>query len=161
MSGESDNERDLLRIWEAWGIVPDTVWRPDNLAAHHERALTSAMQVGRNTLGELCKLYLQGFPIDWEGFDQGYERFRVARSDLSFDRTRCWLEPSEIRSFAAGQSQSTSLPLGIEKIVLYTSRFCADAVGIARWGKSTGLCGPVSSSNPTSASTPNGTRSSY
>jgi hypothetical protein len=23
MSGESDNERELLWIWEAWGIVPD------------------------------------------------------------------------------------------------------------------------------------------
>ncbi len=45
-------------------------------------------------LGSLGGLYLQGVPIDWNGFDKDYVRRRVILPNYPFERQRYWLEPA-------------------------------------------------------------------
>jgi acyl transferase domain-containing protein len=49
-------------------------------------------------LGTAAALHVAGLDIDWDGFDQGYHRRRIALPTYPFERKRCWLESSEINS---------------------------------------------------------------
>ncbi|MFM7582232.1 MAG: polyketide synthase dehydratase domain-containing protein, partial [Caldilinea sp.] len=42
----------------------------------------------------LGALYVRGAQIDWEGFDWGYSRRKVALPTYPFQRQRCWVEPA-------------------------------------------------------------------
>ena len=44
-------------------------------------------------------LYVNGTSVDWQGFDEGYERSRVVLPTYPFERRRCWLDPWEMRRF--------------------------------------------------------------
>jgi acyl transferase domain-containing protein/acyl-CoA synthetase (AMP-forming)/AMP-acid ligase II/acyl carrier protein len=76
-----------------WGVTPDAVWpalevREGWLAIDPREPLTA-----------LRDLYLHGFDIDWEAVGGDSERLRLALPTYPFERRRCWLEPSEIRSW--------------------------------------------------------------
>ncbi|WKZ47158.1 MAG: amino acid adenylation domain-containing protein [Anaerolineales bacterium] len=43
-------------------------------------------------LDSLAKLYVQGAEVDWNGFDRGYSRKKVALPNYPFDRQRYWLD---------------------------------------------------------------------
>ena len=43
-------------------------------------------------LDSLAKLYVQGADVDWNGFDSGYSRNKVALPNYPFDRQRYWVE---------------------------------------------------------------------
>ncbi len=43
-------------------------------------------------LDSLAKLYIQGAEVDWNGFDHGYSRKKVALPNYPFDRQRYWLD---------------------------------------------------------------------
>ncbi|MBV6449477.1 MAG: D-alanine--poly(phosphoribitol) ligase subunit 1 [Anaerolineales bacterium] len=43
-------------------------------------------------LDSLAKLYIQGADVDWNGFDHGYSRKKVALPNYPFDRQRYWLD---------------------------------------------------------------------
>ena len=43
-------------------------------------------------LDSLAKLYVQGADVDWNGFDHGYSRKKVALPNYPFDRQRYWLD---------------------------------------------------------------------
>jgi len=44
-------------------------------------------------------LYVNGTSVDWQGFDEGYERSRVVLPTYPFERRRCWLDTWEMRRF--------------------------------------------------------------
>ncbi|HLF24789.1 MAG TPA: beta-ketoacyl synthase N-terminal-like domain-containing protein, partial [Anaerolineae bacterium] len=46
-------------------------------------------------LGSLGGLYLQGAPIDWDGFDKDYARQRLSLPTYPFERQRYWFEPTK------------------------------------------------------------------
>lgn len=54
----------------------------------------------RVLLDSLATLYVCGWDINWAGFDRNYPRRRVALPTYPFQRKRCWLEPSEIKSYS-------------------------------------------------------------
>jgi acyl transferase domain-containing protein len=49
-------------------------------------------------LTQLATLYVKGAAIDWRAFDGDYERRRVSLPTYPFERARCWLDRSELRS---------------------------------------------------------------
>jgi acyl transferase domain-containing protein len=49
-------------------------------------------------LSQLASLYVAGAAINWNGFDGDYERRRVSLPTYPFERARCWLDQSELRS---------------------------------------------------------------
>lgn len=49
--------------------------------------------------GSLAAMYVRGFDVNWRGFDRDYSRRRVWLPTYPFERKRCWLEPSEIKSY--------------------------------------------------------------
>jgi acyl transferase domain-containing protein len=53
----------------------------------------------RSLLDSLATLYVSGADINWAEFDRNYPRRRVALPTYPFQRKRCWLEPSEIKSY--------------------------------------------------------------
>ncbi len=54
----------------------------------------------RSLLDSLATLYVSGADINWAEFDRNYPRRRVALPTYPFQRKRCWLEPSEIKSYS-------------------------------------------------------------
>ena len=48
----------------------------------------------------LAAMYVRGFDANWRGFDRDYQRRRVWLPTYPFERKRCWLEPSEIKSYS-------------------------------------------------------------
>src|ERR1700685_4027366 len=70
---------------------------------------------GRKSRGEwgqilesLGRLYERGAEVDWEGFDAGYARRRVALPTYPFQRQRYWIEnsvrrPSRLTARAGAQ----------------------------------------------------------
>jgi malonyl CoA-acyl carrier protein transacylase len=56
----------------------------------------------RTLLQSLATLYVGGADINWAGFDRDYPRRRVALPTYPFQRKRCWLDPSDIKSYQKG-----------------------------------------------------------
>ncbi|MGB8688989.1 MAG: beta-ketoacyl synthase N-terminal-like domain-containing protein [Microcoleus sp.] len=54
----------------------------------------------RSLLNSLATLYVSGWDVNWAGFDRDYPRRRVGLPTYPFQRKRCWLEPSEIKSYS-------------------------------------------------------------
>jgi malonyl CoA-acyl carrier protein transacylase len=54
----------------------------------------------RSLLDSLATLYVSGWDVNWAGFDRNYPRRRVGLPTYPFQRKRCWLEPSEIKSYS-------------------------------------------------------------
>lgn len=48
----------------------------------------------------LAAMYVRGFDVNWRGFDRDYPRRRVWLPTYPFERKRCWLELSEIKSYS-------------------------------------------------------------
>jgi malonyl CoA-acyl carrier protein transacylase len=53
----------------------------------------------RSLLDSLATLYVGGADINWTGFDQHYPRRPVALPVYPFQRKRCWLDASELKSY--------------------------------------------------------------
>jgi acyl transferase domain-containing protein/acyl-CoA synthetase (AMP-forming)/AMP-acid ligase II/acyl carrier protein len=88
-----DAQEGLLETWAGLGIRPEAVnrdsgWKEGWLVVDP-----------RDMPGTLAELYLNGFAIDWDAFYRDEERLRVALPTYPFERRRCWLEPSEIKSW--------------------------------------------------------------
>ncbi len=49
--------------------------------------------------GSAARLHAHGFDLDWSGFDRDYPHRRVALPTYPFERRRCWLDPSELKSY--------------------------------------------------------------
>ena len=49
--------------------------------------------------GSAASLHAHGFDLDWSGFDRDYPHRRVALPTYPFERRRCWLDPSELKSY--------------------------------------------------------------
>jgi acyl transferase domain-containing protein len=54
----------------------------------------------QSLLSSLQTLYVSGWNVDWSGFERDYLRQRVALPTYPFQRKRCWLDPSEIKSYS-------------------------------------------------------------
>ena len=50
-------------------------------------------------LNSLVKLYLQGIPVNWLGFDQDYPRCREHLPTYPFQRQRYWIEPKKLANY--------------------------------------------------------------
>ena len=59
-----------------------------------EHRIQFSMRRNSSDFAQMCQtlaqLYAEGHPIDWAGFDQGYERSRVALPTYPFERQRYW-----------------------------------------------------------------------
>ncbi len=74
----------------------------------------------------LGELYLLGAPIDWNAFDQGYTRRRVALPTYPFQRERCWIEGAHDQSpQLSGKLPGGRLQLPFSKEIRFESRFNA------------------------------------
>jgi acyl transferase domain-containing protein len=51
-------------------------------------------------------LYVHGRGPDWSGFDRDYPLRRVALPTYPFERRRCWLDPSELKSYPEQEGAS-------------------------------------------------------
>ncbi|NEQ81594.1 MAG: type I polyketide synthase, partial [Moorea sp. SIO2I5] len=70
-------------------------------------------------LESLGHLYLQGVPVDWQGFDRDYSRRKVLLPNYPFQRQRYWLELDSSAGLAAQVSkQQTIHPLLGRKLYL-------------------------------------------
>jgi myxalamid-type polyketide synthase MxaB len=56
-------------------------------------------------LSSLANLYLRGVTVDWEGFDNRYQRRRLPLPTYPFERKRCWIELTP-------KPSSSALPAG-------------------------------------------------
>jgi len=84
------------------------------------RLWLASLQRGRDDwqtiLESVSELYVQGWNIDWRGFDRPYGRRRVVLPGYPFQRQYCWFESepaSESSAAAAGKSnrsRATALP---------------------------------------------------
>ncbi|MGI9628360.1 MAG: type I polyketide synthase, partial [Longimicrobiales bacterium] len=52
----------------------------------------------------LAELYVQGVQVDWQGYDQGYQRRKVPLPTYPFQRQRFWVEPEAYGS--AGETDT-------------------------------------------------------
>src|SRR5207244_3689409 len=59
-------------------------------------------------LETLADLYVRGAQIDWEAFDAGFSRHRVSLPTYPFERQRCWIDETEIKT---KPSETSSHPL--------------------------------------------------
>lgn len=59
---------------------------------HWFPSLRSGEEDWRSLLTSLGGLYIQGVEVDWDSFDQGYPRRRVALPTYPFQRQRYWLD---------------------------------------------------------------------
>ncbi|TDH64710.1 type I polyketide synthase [Okeania hirsuta] len=68
--------------------LPDEVgmWLP---------SLRPGVDEWQQMLSSLGQLYVQGFKVDWLGFDQNYARQKVALPTYPFQRERYWIETTE------------------------------------------------------------------
>jgi acyl transferase domain-containing protein len=72
------------------------------MAAKSDGSLTERIKVSMTRSGspyaQLCEslaqLYVEGQPVNWAGFDQGYRRSRVALPTYPFERQRYWHGPN-------------------------------------------------------------------
>jgi acyl transferase domain-containing protein len=103
MSDRPEDREPLLRMWAERGITPEATW-----PASESREGWLAVDP-RDTQAALIELYLNGFTVKWEALDPGVERFRIALPSYPFERRRCWLEPSEIRSWGVGNRALASV----------------------------------------------------
>ncbi len=90
-----------------------------------EHSIRVSMRRNASDFMQLCQtlaqLYAEGHPIDWSGFDHGYERSRVALPTYPFKRQRYWhgIDADEtahqIWQHASGRalSQSQMAPVGL------------------------------------------------
>ena len=73
-------------------------------------------------LETLAAFYVQGHNVNWNGFEKGYRRVRVALPTYPFERQRYWLASGNVnhsqqiwqRSTAAALSQSKLAPIGLK-----------------------------------------------
>jgi acyl transferase domain-containing protein len=81
----------------------------DTLTGMGKRCLPEATSFASLKQGEddwkvladsLAAMYVRGFDANWQGFDRHYPRRRVWLPTYPFERKRCWLEPSEIKSYS-------------------------------------------------------------
>jgi len=87
-------------------------------------------------LETLGKLYVQGHTIDWQGFDRGHHRARLALPTYPFERQRHWIasrdEDSSRRVWqsaaSAALSQSALVPIGVN-----VESFPAKWEALQRW----------------------------
>ena len=94
-------------------------WRGGRVAAV---AAPQSLQIGRDLLESLQRLYVGGADVDWIGFDRDYRRRRVALPTYPFRRRRHWVDaignPAEtatIKSFSNGATRlwrSSARPIG-------------------------------------------------
>ncbi|MBU6352351.1 MAG: SDR family NAD(P)-dependent oxidoreductase, partial [Chloroflexi bacterium] len=68
-------------------------------------------------LSSLGALYVRGAAIDWEGFDRGYARRKVALPTYPFQRQRYWVEPAVLRSAHAAPLAATLQRYGREALM--------------------------------------------
>jgi malonyl CoA-acyl carrier protein transacylase len=69
----------------------------------------------------LAHLFVEGHPVDWSGFDKGYDRSRVALPTYPFERQRYWqgMEVEEVAHHVWGRaseralSQAQLVPIGM------------------------------------------------
>ncbi|MGB0561883.1 MAG: type I polyketide synthase [Spirulinaceae cyanobacterium] len=63
----------------------------------------------QSLLSCLQVLYINGANVDWEGFDADYAHQRVSLPTYPFQRKRCWLDASQMKSaFSEGISEGIS-----------------------------------------------------
>ncbi|BAZ48615.1 short-chain dehydrogenase/reductase SDR [Nostoc sp. NIES-4103] len=55
-------------------------------------SLTPNQSNWKTMLDSLAQLYTQGVPIDWRGFDQDYQRYKLSLPTYPFQRQRYWLD---------------------------------------------------------------------
>jgi acyl transferase domain-containing protein/acyl carrier protein len=69
-------------------------------------------------LQSLATLYIKGFRVDWQAFDQGYERLRVSLPTYPFQRRRYWIEdtPLEGSEVKAGRDVKPDTPEWLYRI---------------------------------------------
>lgn len=63
-------------------------------------------------LSSLASLYVQGAPVDWQGFDRDHPRRRVALPTYPFDRRRYWFSEGAARAAARRPDPSAHPLLG-------------------------------------------------
>jgi len=62
----------------------------------------------------LAKLYVNNIQVDWEGYDQGYSRYKVPLPTYPFERQRCWYGDTE--KLVSGSPRSVDTISGNENI---------------------------------------------
>ncbi|MBU6352235.1 MAG: polyketide synthase dehydratase domain-containing protein, partial [Chloroflexi bacterium] len=81
-------------------------------------------------LSSLGELYVRGSTIDWEGFDRGYSRRKVALPTYPFQRQRYWVQSRPSRRAAASLrpliDQMTPLPA--LQTVLFETEFSVETL---------------------------------
>lgn len=81
----------------------------------------------RQMLTSLGELYVQGVPIDWQGFDQDYARQKVTLPTYPFQRQRYWVDvarPQQTEALRPLIDKMTQSPL--LKEVLFETEFSLD-----------------------------------
>lgn len=69
-------------------------------------SLRKEQPVWRQLLRSLGELYLRGAEIDWEGFDDGFERRKVPLPTYPFARQRYWLESAQTEPTVGADGRS-------------------------------------------------------
>ncbi len=69
-------------------------------------------------LQSLATLYVQGFPVDWQSFDQGYARSKVSLPTYPFQRRRYWIEDAQPQGSKAkaGRDSKADAPEWLHRI---------------------------------------------
>ena len=74
-------------------------------------SLRSGQSEWQQMLASLGELYVQGVPIDWQGFDRGYPRQKVSLPTYPFQREVYWASSPPAASPPAGMAQANSATL--------------------------------------------------
>jgi acyl transferase domain-containing protein/SAM-dependent methyltransferase/acyl carrier protein len=75
----------------------DAVWLP---------SLRPQRDEWSQILESLSRLYVEGAPVDWEGFDRDYFRRKVALPTYPFERQRYWVEEKEAETTRAARARA-------------------------------------------------------
>jgi acyl transferase domain-containing protein/SAM-dependent methyltransferase len=89
-----------------------------------------------DVLDTLAKFYVQGYAIDWQGFDRGHRRVRLALPTYPFDRQRYWHAAGNgdlsrriwQGATNAALAQSNLVPIGV-----HLESFAAKWEALQRW----------------------------
>ena len=75
-------------------------------------------------LQNLAALYVKGFPINWQAFDQGYQRNKVALPTYPFQRRRYWIDGPLVQGCEAkaGRDPKPNAPDWLYRIVWSAER---------------------------------------
>ena len=76
------------------GLTAD-YWKPHESHQRYSRRHLKLSQLkitGKISFKHLSRLYLNGVPIDWKGFDKPYHRKKVSLPTYPFQRERYWVE---------------------------------------------------------------------